>query len=675
VNATRSDFSGENLMAGHSINKILIANRGEIARRVLRTCREMGVVTVAVFSDADRDALFVQEADEAVPLGGLRPSESYLRIDAILDAARKTASAAIHPGYGFLAENAAFARACEEAGIRFIGPPANVIAAMGSKIEAKRRMKAADVPVLPSIEISNQSADQVLRQAESWSWPLIIKASAGGGGRGMRVVREKAQFASLLDVARQEAQAAFGDGTLFVEPYLESARHIEIQIFGDAHGSVVHLFERECSIQRRHQKLIEESPSVAVDDELRRKLASAAVRAGKEFGYVNAGTVEFLLAPDGRFYFLEVNTRLQVEHPVTECITGLDLVRLQILVAAGEPLPAEVRDATVRGHAIEARLCAEDPSKDYLASVGKLHRFRVPEGAGIRVDSAIGESAVISPYYDSLLAKMIVHAPTRAEAVRRLSRALARAQIHGLRTNRELLVRTLEHPDFQTGRADTHFLVRNDPVALAAPLGDESVLRLHAAAAALAVQAERRRDAKVLGAAPSGWRNNPSQAQKTRFQHERGEISVEYRFERDGVRLRIDGEQQADLKCATAVPEQVRMSAAGIERTYDVHRVGDIVYIDSALGATALVESPRFPSPKAETPAGSLVAPLPGIVSEVKAKVGDSVAAGDVVLVIESMKVLHWIFAPLAGRITEIRVEAGNHVDSGAVLAVIEAAS
>jgi propionyl-CoA carboxylase alpha chain len=662
-------------MAPSPINKILIANRGEIARRILRTCREMGIATVAVFSEADRDSLFVQEANEAVPLGGLRPSESYLRIDAVLDVARKTASDSIHPGYGFLAENAAFARACQEAGIRFIGPPADVIAAMGSKIEAKRRMQAAAVPVLPTIAVSNQSAEQVLRQAESLGWPLMIKASAGGGGRGMRVVRAASEFASLLEVARQESRAAFGDGALFVEPYVEAARHIEIQILGDTFGNVVHLFERECSIQRRHQKLIEESPSVALGDELRRALANAALRAAKEIGYVNAGTVEFLLAPDGRFYFLEVNTRLQVEHPVTECVTGLDFVRLQILVAAGEPLPADVHSATVRGHAIEARVYAEDPRQDYLPSAGKLQRFRLPEGTGIRVDSAIGETAVISPYYDSLLAKVIAHAPTRAEAARRLSRALAGAQIHGLRTNRELLVRTLEHPEFQRGQTDTHFLTRNDPVALAAPLGDEHVLRLHAAAAALASQAERRREAKALRMAPSGWRNNPSQFQQTCFQCDRGEISVEYRFERNGLSLRIGSDPHPDVKCEAATPDQVRMSAAGIERTYHVHRVGDTFYIDSPLGASVLVELPRFPVPKEETAAGSLVAPLPGLVSEVKAKEGDTVAAGDVVLVIESMKVFHWIGAPLAGRIAEIRVEAGNHVESGAVLVVIEAAS
>jgi acetyl-CoA carboxylase biotin carboxylase subunit len=659
-------------MTATSIRKILIANRGEIARRIMRTCREMGIATVAVCSEPDRDAPFVREADEVVPLGGKLPSESYLRADALLEAARKTASDAIHPGYGFLSENAEFARACQDAAITFIGPSAEVIRAMGSKIEAKRRMHEADVPLLPSVEVGNQSATQVLRQTESFSWPLLIKASAGGGGRGMRIVRDPGQLASLMETARGESQAAFGDGSLFVEPYIESARHVEIQILGDTHGNVVHLFERECSIQRRHQKIIEESPSPALDDALRGAITSAAVRAAKAIGYVNAGTVEFLLTPDGGFYFLEVNTRLQVEHPVTECVTGLDLVRLQILVASGEPLPAEIHKVAMRGHAIEARLYAEDPQQDYLPSAGRLHRFRFPATAGLRVDSAVDDTAVISPYYDPMLAKVIVHAPTRAEAARRLGHVLARAQIHGLRTNRDLLVRTLEHPDFLAGQTDTHFLVRHDPAELACALVDADGERLHAAAAALASQAARRREAKVLGHSPSGWRNNPSQLQQTRFQGARGEISVEYQFQRNCVQLRIDGNEQQDVHCEVGAPGQIRFQLAGVERAYDVHQVGDTFYVDSPLGASTLVEIPRFPIPIAEAAPGSLVAPLPGVVNEVKVKEGDTVAAGDVVLVIDSMKVFHWISAPLSGRIVEIRVEAGNHVEGGTVLAVIE---
>ncbi|MGD9722894.1 MAG: biotin carboxylase N-terminal domain-containing protein [Pirellulales bacterium] len=657
------------------IRKILIANRGEIARRVMRTCREMGIATVAVCSEADREAPFAMEADEVVPLTGVRPADTYLRIDAMIDAARKTGADAIHPGYGFLSENADFATACAAAGVTFIGPPPAVIAAMGSKIEAKRRMHQAGVPLLPSIDVGPLSAKQLLTKVESLGWPVLVKASAGGGGRGMRIVRSAAELDALVETARREAQASFGDDALFVEPYVESTRHVEIQVIGDTHGNVAHLFERECSIQRRHQKIIEEAPSPALDDTLRRAMTEAAVRAARAIGYVNAGTVEFLLTPEGKYYFLEVNTRLQVEHPVTECVTGLDLVRLQILVAAGEPLPAEALEPTLRGHAIEARLYAEDPRQDFLPSAGTLSRFEIPTTAGLRVDAGIGESAVVSPYYDSMLAKVIVHAPTRAEAARRLSRALAAARIHGLRTNRELLVRTLDHPEFASGQIDTHFLVRHDPAQLAAPLGDRDAERLHAAAAALAGAAARRQVAPVLSHAPSGWRNNPSQFQQTRFRSDDTELLVEYRFERDGLRLRIDGLELPDARCTAATATQVCFSTGGVQRTYDVHAQNDTWYVDSPLGSSALVEVPRFPNPQEAEVAGSLVAPLPGVVHEVRVKQGDTVAAGDVVLVIDSMKVFHWISAPLAGCVTEIRVEPGQHVDSGIVLAVIEESS
>ncbi|MEX2112543.1 MAG: biotin carboxylase N-terminal domain-containing protein [Pirellulales bacterium] len=659
-------------MPTRPIQKILIANRGEIARRILRTCRAMGISSVAVCSDADRAAPFTREADEVVPLGGLQAAESYLRIDAIIDAARKTNSDAIHPGYGFLSENEAFAQACVDAGITFIGPPPEVIAAMGSKIEAKRRMQAADVPLLPTLEVGQQSAEAVLKQAKSLDWPLVIKASAGGGGRGMRIVRSPDEFAALLETARREALAAFGDGTLYIEPYIESGRHVEIQIFGDTHGNVVHLFERECSIQRRHQKIIEESPSVALDDDLRCAMADAAVRAAAQIGYVNAGTVEFLLTPNGKFYFLEVNTRLQVEHPVTEYVTGLDLVRLQILVAAGEPLPDEVHSAKLSGHAIEARLYAEDPQQGYLPQAGMLHRLRFPHDAGIRVESALGDRAEVSPYYDPLLAKVIVHAPTRAEAARRLSRALARTQIHGLRTNRELLVRILEHPDFLAGHTDTHFLEHHEVFALSEPLGDDQAVRLHAAAAAIAAQAERRRDALVLSRAPSGWRNNTSQPQQTRFRGYHGELIVDYQFQRAGLLMSINGEALPDVRLASATPEQVRLQVGGVEHRYDVHRHGGTCYVDSSLGCSTLIEIPRFPLPEEAIAAGSLAAPLPGVVIEVKVKCGDVVAAGDPLLVIDSMKVHHWIAAPRSGCVAEVRVEQGQHVTAGAVLVVID---
>ncbi len=659
-------------MSPISINKILIANRGEIARRIMRTCRAMGIATVAVCSEVDRDALFVRESDEIVPLDGLAPGQEYLDIPAILDAARRTGCDAIHPGYGFLSENAAFARACQDSGIAFIGPPAEVIEAMGSKIEAKRRLRAADVPLLPSIDVGSQSAEHVIKAVETLGWPVIIKASAGGGGRGMRIARRATDFAELLETARRESQAAFGDSALFVEPYVEAARHIEIQIFGDAHGNLLHLFERECSIQRRHQKVIEESPSVALDEDLRRSMTAAALRVAKAVGYVNAGTVEFLLTPDKKFYFLEVNTRLQVEHGVTECVTGLDLVRLQILVAAGEPLPPEAREATLRGHAIEARLCAEDPRHDYLPSAGTVHRFRIAESDGLRVDSTIGESGVISPYYDSLLAKVIAYAPSRSEAAGRLGHALARAQIHGVNTNRELLVRTLAHREFLRGQTDTHFLSRHDPAVLAAPLADAEAESLHAAAAALAGQRERRQSAPVLRDAPSGWRNNRSEMQQTRFRGSRGEITIEYAFERGDLQLRVNGQLQPAASCEYVLPEQIRLQVAGVARVYDVHCVRDTYYVDSPLGASALEELPRFAEPRDEAAAGSLVAPLPGVVNEVKVKQDDSVAAGDVLLVIDSMKVFHWISAPLSGRVAEIRVAAGDQIEAGMVLVVIE---
>jgi len=655
-----------------AIHKILIANRGEIARRIIRTARLMGIVTVAVCSDADRGAPFVLEADEFVPLGGLQPAESYLRADAIIEAAKRSGADAIHPGYGFLAENAAFARACRDAGITFIGPSPEVIAAMGSKIEAKRRMQAAGVPLLPTVEVGTQSADKVLKQVEALDWPVLIKASAGGGGRGMRIARSAAEFPALLEAARQEAQSAFGDGTLFVEPYVESSRHVEVQIFGDTHGNVIHLYERECSIQRRHQKIIEEAPSPAVDDDLRGEMTSAAVRGAKEIGYVNAGTFEFLLTPQRKFYFLEVNTRLQVEHPATELIMGVDLVRLQILIASGEAIPEGFKNLKPRGHAIEARLCAEDPAKDFMPVAGRLSQFDLSVERGVRVDAAFDGPTDVSPYYDSMLAKLIVSAHTRAEAARRLSRALARAKIHGLSTNRELLVRTLAHEEFLAGNFDTHFLQRHDAAALAAPLGDLAVERLHAAAAALAAQSERRQSAPVLGAAPSGWRNNPSARQTVTFRGASGEIKVEYLIRRGRLELVIDGEEQGGAACEIVSPGRVRLTVAGLGRSYDVTRSDDTYYVDSPLGASVLVELPRFPRGEEAAAAGSLAAPLPGVVNDVRIQAGDEVAAGDVLLVIDSMKMLHEISAPVSGRIAEVRVGKGQQVDAGAILIVID---
>lgn len=654
------------------MNKVLIANRGEIARRVMRSCRELGLQTVAVYSEPDRDGLFVAEADEAVALGGSTPGESYLRIDAILNAAAKTGADAIHPGYGFLSENAEFARSCAAAGIVFIGPSPEAIAAMGSKIEAKKRMQAAGVPTLPSVNVAGQSADALKLEVETLGLPLLIKASAGGGGRGMRIVRSAGELQPALDAARQEAQSAFGDATVFIEPFVEISRHVEIQIFGDRQGNVVSLFERECSIQRRHQKILEESPSSAVDGAMRAEMGQAAVRGGKAIGYVGAGTVEFLVTPEGNFYFLEVNTRLQVEHPVTEEVTGLDLVRLQLMVAQGQPLPAEALQPRLQGHAIEVRLYAEDPRRDFLPVTGTLHEFDFSAGPSARIETGVGKGSAVSPFYDPMLAKVIVHASTRAQAARQLSQKLRRLKLHGLRTNRELLVRLLEHPEFLAGQTDTHFLTRHSPAALGAPLADEAADGLHAVAAALAAQAQRREEVAVLGAVPSGWRNSASQLQRDRFTVGEREITVGYRIDRQRLILELDGRELPSPRLLSCCPSRVELEMEGVRRRYDVHRAGKTHYVDSALGSSELELIDPFPVPGMALAAGSLVASMPGLVVELKVAVGDDVQQGDVLLVIESMKMLHPVTAPTAGKVTELRVAAAAQVEAGTVLAVIE---
>ena len=484
------------------IRRLLVANRGEIARRVFATCRALGIETVAVYADPDADAPHVREADRAARLPGAAPADTYLRGDLVIAAALRAGADAVHPGYGFLSENAQFAAAVSDAGLTWVGPPAKAVAAMGSKVAAKQTVAEAGVPVLSTVD-----PEAVER------FPVLVKASAGGGGRGMRVVRDRARLADAVAQARREAASAFGDGTVFCEPYLDGARHVEVQLIADAHGTVLALGERECSIQRRHQKLVEEAPSAAVSDELRAKLYTAATAAARAVGYVNAGTVEFLLAPDGEFFFLEMNTRLQVEHPVTECVTGLDLVRLQLLVAEGEPLPM-TQAPPVRGHAIEVRLYAEDPGNGWLPSTGVLHRFDVG-GPDVRVDAGVDTGTAVTIHYDPMLAKLIAWAPTRREAARILAGALVRARIHGVLTNRDLLVRVLRDDDFLAGDTDTGYLDRHPDVFT--PL--VSTVDSYARAAALAAAASRR------GRFPSGWRNVRALPQVVEYA---GGIRVEY---------------------------------------------------------------------------------------------------------------------------------------------------
>jgi propionyl-CoA carboxylase alpha chain len=488
----------------------------------------------------------------------------------------------------------------------------------------------------------------------------------------MRIVRDTAALPEAVAAARREALSAFGDGTVFAERYLEGARHVEVQIFGDSHGRVVHLYERECSIQRRHQKIVEESPSPAVTGALREAICKAAVAAGEAIGYQSAGTVEFLLADSGEFFFLEVNTRLQVEHPVTECVTGLDLVRLQIEVARGGALPGQEDLPPLRGHAIEVRLYAEDAERDFAPSTGTLHRFGFELGPGLRLDSGVEDGSEVTIHYDPMLAKVIAWAETREEAAARLARALARARLHGPRTNRDLLVRILRHPEFLAGRTDTHFLERHPAAELGAPLCDAAGERFHALAAALALQAERRTRGGALGALPSGWRNVPSADQLQELEGRGGRIAVAYRFARGALRARVGDEAVDGLRLHACAPDEVDLEVGGVRRRAFVARAGERVFVDSALGASELRALPRFAEPEHELATGSLVAPMPGLVRQVCVAVGDRVAKGDVLLVLEAMKMETPIRAPAAGLVTELRASAGQQVEAGALLAVIE---
>ena len=666
-----------------AIGKLLVAARGEIALRIIRTAHELDIATVAVFSDPDAGAPFVAAADEAVALPGAAPAATYLRADAIIAAAHATGAQALHPGYGFLSENAAFAQACAQAGLIFVGPPAEAIEAMGSKIRAKQLMAAAGVPVLPSVNVSagagglpavtglDRREIDAQRQRAGIAYPLLVKAAFGGGGRGMRIVAGPGDLAEAVAGAQREAASAFGDGSVFLERYVGRPRHIEVQIVWDAHGNLTHLFERECSVQRRYQKIIEEAPSPAVDDRLRAELTAAAVAAGRAVGYVGAGTVEFVLDTDRCFYFLEMNTRLQVEHPVTELVTGLDLVAVQLAIAEGHPLPAEVTSARITGHAVEARLYAEDVGAGVQPATGTVHRFAIGGVPGVRVDAGVADGAVVTAHYDPMLAKVIAHGPTREVACRRLARALARVQVHGVTTNRDLLVGVLREPEFRAGVIDTGYLERHDPAKLgAAPDGD--ALALHAAAAALAGQARRRAATTVLPGIPPGWRNVPGDGQVTAYTSAGQEVEVRYLAGRSGVRVSVGGQPLPGLIVHRAAPDGVDVTVGGVRRRASVHRVGAVAYVDSPLGASALTEVERFPPPRPPAEPGSLFAPMPGTVVRVAVSPGERIAAGAPVVVVEAMKMEHTVRAPHGGVVTEVGVHAGQAVDAGTRLARVE---
>jgi propionyl-CoA carboxylase alpha chain len=619
------------------ITRVLIANRGEIASRIIRTCRRLGIGTVAVFSDADTYAPYVREADTAWPLAGNAPGETYLRGDLLIAAAVARGCDALHPGYGFLSESAAFAQSVVDAGLIWIGPPPAAIAAMGSKIEAKRLMRASGVPVLPDNSVESLAEIGV---------PALVKASAGGGGRGMRIVRDLAALDDAVAAGEREAAAAFGDGTVFVERFVEGGRHIEIQVFADQHGNTVSLFERDCTVQRRHQKIIEESPSPAVDERLRADMSAAAIAAARAVGYVGAGTVEFLVDATGNFSFLEMNTRLQVEHPVTEMITGLDLVELQLAIAAGDPLPDAALSPAITGHAVEARLCAEDPESGYLPSSGTFRRIDFPEIEGVRVDSGVASGSVVSPFYDSMIAKVIAHAPTRAGAINKLQRALGQAHLIGPITNRSQLLGLLPQLADHWQEIDTGWL---DRAPTEAPVAEPAF----AVAAALAWGRSQR---NALTQFPAGWRNNPSQSQQVRV----GAHDVRYRYDRSGAvaEASVDG---------VAIPEGWLPALKFIETEID----GDVVFVSR--GQYRFPVPPRYAPPDDAGRAGSTVAPMPGSILRVIVGVGDPVVAGQPLLAMEAMKMEHQVVSPVAGTVVEVFVEAGQQVDSGQPLVRIEA--
>ncbi len=648
------------------ISRVLVANRGEIARRIFATCRRLGLDTVAVYTDADSDSPHVTEADARVRLDG---SSGYLDAAQLIAAARASGADALHPGYGFLSENAEFAAAVHDAGLVWIGPPTAAVAAMGSKVEAKKMMAAAGVPVLEELDPDSVTADQL---------PVLIKASAGGGGRGMRVVNDIAAMPTEVQAASREAQSAFGDSTVFCERYLPAGHHVEVQVLADAHGTIWAVGERECSIQRRHQKIIEEAPSPLVErvPGMRARLFEAARLAAAAIGYTGAGTVEFMADDAGEFFFLEMNTRLQVEHPVTEATTGLDLVELQLYVADGGRLDACPPPA--RGHSIEARLYAEDPAKDWQPQAGKVHRFDVPAAStrfdiatrpGVWVDAGIASGSTVSVFYDPMLAKLISWAPTRRQAAGILSNALARTRIHGVRTNRDLLVNVLRHSAFLDGATDTAFLDVHGLASLAAPLADERTVQCAALAAALADAARNHRDADVFAAVPSGWRNLGSAFQAKRYRDDAGaEHEVRYRFARSGVQIPdLDG-----VDVVSSSPETVVLAVDGVERPFEVASYGEDVFVDSPLGPVRFAALPRFGDTAADAAQGSLLAPMPGSVVRVAGEVGDTVTAGQPLIWLEAMKMEHTVASPADGVLVELNVAAGQQVEVGAVLARVE---
>jgi len=676
--------------------KVLIANRGEIAVRIMATCRQMGVLTVAIYSDVDRNARHVQEADEAYYIGPAPAAQSYLRIEAIINIAKRSAAQAIHPGYGFLSENAAFVEACEQAGIIFIGPPADAMRLMGSKIAAKQLAEAVNVPTVPGYNGESQEDTVLIREARRTGFPLLIKASAGGGGKGMREVHTASDFPEQLAGARREAQASFGDAMVFLERLIQEPRHIEIQVLGDASGHLIHLGERECSIQRRHQKIVEESPSVALTPALRAEMGAAAVRLARAAGYVNAGTIEFMLDADSRYYFLEMNTRLQVEHPVTELVTGIDLVRHQLLIAAGQPLNLTQEQISPRGHAIEMRLYAEDPAQNFLPSTGTVTRFIPPAGPGIRVDSGIKSGTEITQFYDPMLAKLIVYGEDRPAAIARIQAALEESIVFGVRTNAPLLHTIATHPAFQEGRTHTGFLNEYGLIGENIGIQNPSLQPAVLAAAALYDIAYDATTGSLSNhhSQPSGtvsinpwhhlgpWRM-VGEARQITYHYQGEEHRVAVRPLQDetsgaGWSVQVDdhpAEHMAflfagdDLVLLQWGAQQLRTYVQRIEGETQVFSHGQLYRlerrrppnVDIAARGSAFASSQK-----------TLTAPMAGTIVKVQVHDGDTVQERQVLVVLSAMKMEHTIAAPYAGQVRRVYYQEGAVVKGGAVVVEME---
>ncbi|MDO9507458.1 acetyl/propionyl/methylcrotonyl-CoA carboxylase subunit alpha [Hydrogenophaga sp.] len=666
-------------------NKILIANRGEIACRVAATARRLGVRTVAVYSDADARAKHVAACDEAVHIGGSAPKDSYLQWERIIEAAKATGAQAIHPGYGFLSENDAFANACANAGIAFIGPPASAILAMGLKAESKQLMEKAGVPLVPGYHEADQDPAMLQHEANRIGYPVLIKASAGGGGKGMRAVDKAEDFAAALASCQREARNSFGSDAVLIEKYVQRPRHIEIQVFGDTHGNCVYLFERDCSVQRRHQKVLEEAPAPGMTPEFRQQMGAAAVAAAKAVNYVGAGTVEFIVEqpPEGgmRFFFMEMNTRLQVEHPVTEAITGLDLVEWQLRVASGEPLPLKQDELRIHGHAIEARICAETPDNNFLPATGTLTVYRKPactafERGVVRVDDGVREGDTISPFYDSMVAKLIVFGATRAEALARMDAALAETRIVGLSTNVQFLRHVVNSPSFAQANLDTALIPRE-----AAVLFHQDKVGLALAVASAVAQTlvtERALESTDPFSRRDGWRPHGLTVRRFDFEYLGESLLAHLTYLHDGALQLAFGDVSGVLQFESLPTEggsRMDLQFQGQRQTVQTWQLGEIVHIFCALGATQITEIDALAhAGVAAADGGRLTAPMPGKVLSFAVKAGDVIKKGQALAVMEAMKMEHTIAAPADGTVAELLYAPGDQVSEGAELLKITAA-